>query len=86
MDEDLAAIEVRLSVLEMLVAFQFAAQHMQTSDPAGAIRRLRSLLLERMEAGASAGDGRQDAISAAMERAIQRIDDLQGQLPRRLVD
>ena len=82
MDEELAEIEVRLSALEILMAFQFAAQHMQTSDPAGAIHRLRSLLLEREGASGE----RQAAISTALERVVQRIVDLQERLPRRLVD
>ncbi len=86
MSEELDEIEVRLAVLETLMDFQFASQHMQTSDPAAAVGRLRSLLLERMPRAAPDSDVQRVAITAAMERAIQRIVDLQNGLPRRLVD
>ncbi|HEX4301604.1 MAG TPA: hypothetical protein VHZ78_02340 [Rhizomicrobium sp.] len=83
MDEELSEIEVRLTVLEALVTFQFAAQHMQTSDPAAAVARLRSLLLD---GAVGSADERKAAVADALERTVQRILDLQEQLPRRLVD
>jgi hypothetical protein len=86
MPEELADIEVRLAVLETLMDFQFASQHMQTSEPAAAINRLRSLLLERVAAALPDGEAPRADVTAALERAIQRIADLQEQLPRRLVD
>ena len=82
MDQELADIEARLSVVEILLAFQFAPQHMQTSDPSAARRRLKSLLLDRTDPPG----GDRAAVSAAMERAVQRIIELQESLPRRLVD
>ena len=86
-DETLADMEVRLSVLEILIAFQFASEHMQTSDPAGAIHRLRALLLGRIDEHAGVkSEQRKTAILAAMDRAVLRITDLQEKLPRRLVD
>ncbi|HUJ02434.1 MAG TPA: hypothetical protein VLW75_02270 [Rhizomicrobium sp.] len=84
MDEQLAELELRITVLETLVAFGFAAQHMQTADPADAMRRLRALLVERI--ARATGEGRQREIAAELERVIKRIADLQTQLPRRLVD
>jgi len=87
-DEDLARFEIRLQVLETLVAFQFAAQHMQTPDPAAAIARLRALLLDPAADfpipgldPAMAGEAR-----AELEAALGRVLALQSQLPRRLVD
>lgn len=83
MDDELSAIEVRLSVLEVLVNFLFAAQHMQTADPAAAVARLRTQLLDR----AIGTEGERKAeISQALERTVQRILELQDQLPRRLID
>ena len=88
MDDELARIEVRLWALETLVAFQFAAQHLQTSDPTAAIKRLQTLLIERAhEPSFNAADAAHlKAASAELEKSVERILALQEQLPRRLVD
>lgn len=87
MDEMLADIEVRLSVLEVLLAFHFASQHMQSADPAAAIHRLKSLLLDRLDEHAGMESAsRRAAVVAAMDAAVKRIADMQERLPRRLVD
>jgi hypothetical protein len=88
-DEDLIGIEIRLRVLETLVAFQFAAQHMQTPDPAAAVRRLREVVVDK--ARGAPLPGLDDPALAAraqaqFEEALDRILALQEQLPRRLVD
>ena len=83
-DEELGRLEVRVRVLEMLVAFQFAAQHMQTPDPAAAVRRLRALLIER--ASDTLPDLDAGLVQTEFEQALARIVELQDQLPRRLVD
>ncbi|HVN00599.1 MAG TPA: hypothetical protein VMT68_10330 [Caulobacteraceae bacterium] len=85
-DDDLARIEIRLQVLETLVAFQFAAQHMQSADPAAAIARLRALLLERQLPMPGLDPALADAAQAELAAAVDRILALQDQLPRRLVD
>jgi hypothetical protein len=85
MDEDeLNRLAVRVRVLETLVAFQFAAQHMQTPDPAAAVRRLRAQLIER--ARETLPDLDADLVAAEFEAALGRILELQEQLPKRLVD
>jgi hypothetical protein len=88
MDEELSQIEVRLWALETLVAFQFAAQHLQSSDPAAAIKRLQTLLIERAhESSFNAADADHlKAASAELEKSVERILAIQEQLPRRLVD
>jgi hypothetical protein len=83
MDDELAALEVRVRVLETLVAFQFAAQHMQTSDPAAAVRRLRDLLVDRAREDDPASA---EQVRAALTASLERIESLQAELPRRLVD
>ncbi len=83
-DDELSRLEVRVRVLEMLVAFQFAAQHMQTPDPAAAVRRLRQLLIDRAQE--LLPDLDPDLVQSEFEQALDRILALQGQLPRRLVD
>jgi hypothetical protein len=83
-DDELKRLEVRVQVLETLVAFQFAAQHMQTPDPAAAVRRLRELLIDR--AAASLPDLDPALVQSEFEQALGRITTLQGRLPRRLVD
>ncbi len=87
-DDDLNRIEIRLRVLETLVAFQFAAQHMQTADPAASIVRLRELLVERASEIPMPGldPGLRDRANAELSQALDRILGLQAQLPRRLVD
>lgn len=87
-DEDLAAIKIRLQALETLVAFQFAAQHMQTADPAAAIARLRELLVDRAAEIPMPGldPSLADRARTELRQAVERILDLQAQLPRRLVD
>ena len=80
-------LEARIAALEMLVIFQFASQHMQTSDPASAIHRLRTLLLDRADPHPTdADEQRRKAALAAMHQILRRIADLQEKLPRRLVD
>jgi hypothetical protein len=83
-EEELRRLEVRVRVLETLVAFQFAAQHMQTPDPAAAVRRLRSLLIERARETLPELDAA--LVQSEFEQTLDRILDLQEQLPRRLVD
>jgi hypothetical protein len=83
MDDEQAALEVRVRVLETLVAFQFAAQHMQTSDPAAAVRRLRDMLVDRAR---DEDPGSEAEVRAALEASLERIQSLQDELPRRLVD
>jgi hypothetical protein len=83
MDDEQAALEVRVRVLETLVAFQFAAQHMQTSDPAAAVRRLRDMLVDRAR---DEDPGSAAQVRAALEASLERIQSLQNELPRRLVD
>ena len=83
-DEELS-INVRLQALEILVAFLFAAQHMQTTDPAAAVSRLRSMLLEQFADRSSDAKDR-NAVLAALEREVQHIQALQAKLPIRLVD
>jgi hypothetical protein len=85
MDEDLARLERRVKVLETLLAFQFAAQHMQTSDPAAAIRGLRSLLVSP-DATLPAGAADDPELAAEFERVVGLVESLQHTLPRRLVD
>jgi hypothetical protein len=85
-DADLERIEIRLKVLETLVAFQFAAQHMQSPDPAAAIARLRRLLVERGLPVPGLEPAQADAAQAELVAAVDRILALQDQLPRRLVD
>jgi hypothetical protein len=86
MDDELSGIEARLRVLETLVAFQFAAQHMQTSDPAAAVRRLRELLVDNAREGSEADPELAPRVRAELQAALDRIQSLQEQLPRRLVD
>ncbi len=87
-DEDLAAIKIRLQALETLVAFQFAAQHMQTPDPAAAIGRLRELLVDRAAEIPMPGldPSLADRARTELQQTLDRILALQAQLPRRLVD
>jgi hypothetical protein len=87
-DDDLNRIEIRLRVLETLVAFQFAAQHMQTADPAASIVRLRELLVERASEAPMPGldPALRGQAEAELSQALDRIMALQEQLPRRLVD
>lgn len=88
MDDEPGRIEVRLRVLEALVAFQFAAQHMLNTDPAASIKRLREVLVDGAERTTFANLPPELAERAAAElgSAIDRIVRLQEQLPRRLVD
>jgi hypothetical protein len=87
-DEDLNRFEIRLQVLETLVAFQFAAQHMQTPDPAAAIDRVRALLVDRAREIPMPGldPSLVERAQAELQQALDRILALQDQLPRRLVD
>ncbi len=87
MDEDGSSMEARIWALETLVAFLFAAQHMQTPDPAAAVARLRAQLIERAGDEVLPGDHiRREAALAELDRAVGRILGLQERLPRRLVD
>jgi hypothetical protein len=86
-DASTPSLEARIWALETLVAFLFAAQHMQTPDPAAAVARLRALLLGRTDIpGAPADAAGRDAALAQLERSVARITALQESLPRRLVD
>ncbi len=81
------SLEARIWALETLVAFLFAAQHLQTPDPAAAVARLRTFLIDRPDIpGAPAGADARDAALAELERSVNRIVELQDRLPRRLVD
>jgi hypothetical protein len=80
-------LEARVWALEMLVAFLFAAQHMQTPDPAAAVQRLKDMLIDRAgEHDLPEGEALRAAVLAELERAVGRAEVLQGMLPRRLVD
>ena len=81
MTDDPSDIEARLAALELLVALLFAAQHMQTPDPAAALKRLRSVL-----PGQDAPGVADAALAAATDRIVGRIEALQDLLPKRLVD
>jgi hypothetical protein len=81
------SLEARIWALETLVAFLFAAQHMQTPDPAAAVARLRAMLLDRGDiSGAPADRASREAALAELERSVGRITELQENLPKRLVD
>ncbi len=88
MAEEPASVPVKLWVLETLVAFQFAIQHMQTSDPAASIRLLRTHLIDKAREFGLPGLAPRDhaAALAELERSLDRIAMLQASIPRRLVD
>jgi hypothetical protein len=88
MDEDEVGVEIRLRVLEMLVAFLFASQHMASPDPAAAVKRLRAMLVDRAREIPIPGldPALIDQAEAQFGEAVDRILSLQDQLPRRLVD
>jgi hypothetical protein len=84
----LSRSELRLLVLETLVAFQFAGRHLQTNDPSVAVAQLRQFLAEEARdplfPDLSAADAA--AVAAGLERMVDRILRLQKRIPARLVD
>lgn len=81
MTDELKSFERRLAFLEELVVLLFASEHMLSSDPAQAARRLEEFL----EVPAEPGDP--DPERKAFARAIiSRIEQVQRELPKKLVD
>ncbi|MDH7971462.1 hypothetical protein QH494_04650 [Sphingomonas sp. AR_OL41] len=77
-------LEARLAALEMLVSFLFASQHMQTADPAAALKRLRADLIENRDTPVATHPS--SAFSATLDRVVAGIVEIQDILPKRLVD
>ena len=84
----LSRTELRLLALETLVAFQFAGRHLQTNDPAAASAQLRQFLADEARDPLFPDLGAADsaALSAELERTVERILRLQKRIPARLVD
>ena len=78
--------EVRLWALETILAFVVASQHMQSLDPEESLERLRTLVLLGDWPLIELPEEVREAALAELVRVAERIQTIQAELPRRLVD
>lgn len=81
MTEQMTSFETRLAFLEELVVLLFASEHMLSSDPAQAARRLEDFLQGRADLNDASPERR-----ALAQEIIARIEQVQRELPKKLVD